>query len=801
MAKVGRNEPCPCGSGKKFKKCCGVDPTTMAGTVPCTRAERTAVLAMMDHYTDELLVDEEEDAFAEMWGRHAEREDELPPDLLALANDAHDAWFAFDYRLDDDTRVVDRVLASAPLTAGQRSYLQQMRDSTMRLYEVTDTVPGVSVTLSDVLDGGSVTVHERSGSRSMPRRMLLAARVIPRGSSGGPEMEYGLLHIPDLYRGVIDAARAHIDEFLRDNPGASRQEAYEDLPPLLFDAWLTSIFEPAVPELRNFDGEDVVLTRVSFRIEDAGALERALGAANAEGIEPTGAGRWIWAGQSGSGKDVTFAMLAVKDGTLTVECNSVARGERARALVERLARDAVLHRATTHEDVRRKVAQSVTDRALGRVDDEAPSAGALDPAVAEGLVLQLQARHYRSWVDEPVPMLDGQTPRAAARVSALRPRVEALLRDLEGTYERALKDGEPAYDPSWMWAELGLRDDAASMSQGAPAHDRLAERVPGSAEAIRAAADRIRARAGFDERATTVGEDDVRADLELQRFVRRERPSANDAGSDGQHAAPYLALLVNFELHRRKVLWVDGALSFLLEGTDLDVAGGELRVPFPSFALVLSDRHALGLGERLLARRAGDPLRGQILRVATVYVTERRGMSGRSLSVTFAFDALGSDLPSLVVFDVPAGDDDSLNAWLDTVAPLPVSDAPSTANPARALLRLVLNAVLYATSASVTLDVRKPAPSPSPKSPPEVVPPESDSLYVLPGTIDIRLVRRLKELERAPGGGTLLARFLVRGHWRRPQKGWADQRLRWIAPYWKGPELGAIIEKAYRLTP
>ena len=23
--KVGRNDPCPCGSGKKFKKCCGVN--------------------------------------------------------------------------------------------------------------------------------------------------------------------------------------------------------------------------------------------------------------------------------------------------------------------------------------------------------------------------------------------------------------------------------------------------------------------------------------------------------------------------------------------------------------------------------------------------------------------------------------------------------------------------------------------------------------------------------------------------------------------------------------------------------
>jgi uncharacterized protein YecA (UPF0149 family) len=22
-SKIGRNDPCPCGSGKKFKKCCG----------------------------------------------------------------------------------------------------------------------------------------------------------------------------------------------------------------------------------------------------------------------------------------------------------------------------------------------------------------------------------------------------------------------------------------------------------------------------------------------------------------------------------------------------------------------------------------------------------------------------------------------------------------------------------------------------------------------------------------------------------------------------------------------------------
>jgi hypothetical protein len=45
----------------------------------------------------------------------------------------------------------------------------------------------------------------------------------------------------------------------------------------------------------------------------------------------------------------------------------------------------------------------------------------------------------------------------------------------------------------------------------------------------------------------------------------------------------------------------------------------------------------------------------------------------------------------------------------------------------------------------------------------------------------------------------MLARFMVRGHWRKAQKAWADQRLRWIEPYWRGPDMAAMIERVYRL--
>jgi uncharacterized protein YecA (UPF0149 family) len=29
--KVGRNDPCPCGSGRKYKKCCGASPQAATG--------------------------------------------------------------------------------------------------------------------------------------------------------------------------------------------------------------------------------------------------------------------------------------------------------------------------------------------------------------------------------------------------------------------------------------------------------------------------------------------------------------------------------------------------------------------------------------------------------------------------------------------------------------------------------------------------------------------------------------------------------------------------------------------------
>jgi hypothetical protein len=170
------------------------------------------------------------------------------------------------------------------------------------------------------------------------------------------------------------------------------------------------------------------------------------------------------------------------------------------------------------------------------------------------------------------------------------------------------------------------------------------------------------------------------------------------------------------------------------------------------------------------------------------------------LELCFAFDALGADLPAVIRHELVLADEQPVRAYLDAVAPLPPIEPPPTdTSPVRGLIRTTINAILYATSASVEPE-RRPPPTP-PAGPTLTRACSSDEVYFLPGTIDISHVRRLQELDRAPGGRALMRRHMVRGHWRRAAKTWSDPRLRWIEPYWKGPDMAAIIEQAYRLKP
>lgn len=443
----------------------------------------------------------------------------------------------------------------------------------------------------------------------------------------------------------------------------------------------------------------------------------------------------------------------------------------------------------------------------------APAVAEESPRAAAELRLQQQ---YATWCDSPLKQLADSTPRTAAVAPELRPYLLEILRDLEDSYERNLILGEPAFDPSLLWDELGLRETRDGPRDGPPplGHETIAALVPGLAElAVEVATHQ---RHGDSDLERSLSQELIANDPAVDRFLSTHKRARTQAGvyPDQVHfeireLLAHLGVRCNLELYHRKVFWVADELSWMLGTTGLDgFDGSSLRLPFACFALVFTDRYALSLAERMLARVSGHPLSGRILRVVTAYVQEltlpgdRRGMR-----VVFMCDADGKEWPALVGRDFALDPQRSLVDLL--AAAVPGVDAGELAPiwsciPLRHLFHLVVNTLLRLTRARAE---RGEAPTLLPPAPAHRMsgsPRErrsSERVFELPGHIDIRLLRAIQHARRGAFSREQLHRCLVRGYHRKSNPGWKDQDERWIKPHFRGPDDAPLVERQYRVMP
>lgn len=432
-------------------------------------------------------------------------------------------------------------------------------------------------------------------------------------------------------------------------------------------------------------------------------------------------------------------------------------------------------------------------------------------AEREAAELRLHAQ-YAGWLDTVSDRLAGATPRAAAASPELQPRLVELLRELEAEYGLRLTLDEPAFDPSLLWDDLNLRVLRDGPSDRPPplGHETMASLVPGLSDVAVEVARQHRDSRNRDLE-WTIPSDIIARDPRVHRFLQEHIHARVQQGAELEpiHAgvrllAAHVGLLSNFELHLRKVVWVDEKLSWMFSASSLDeVDGEELRLPFGCMALVFTDRYALGLAERLLARVPGEPLRGRILRVLTAYLHNVTLAGGRrGIRVVFTCDADGDEWPAVIGRDFPIVPEARVVDILRSEAPgvdggelAPIWSCV----PLRHLLHLVVHAVLEVTSTRGQWIVREPAPSQSEPRPHTRR--TEERVFELPGSIDIKVYRAIREAKRGAVSSVQIHQCLVRGYRRRASPGWKDQRKRWVKPYWRGPEDGPIVERPYRLLP
>lgn len=189
MEKIGRNEPCPCGSGKKYKKCCLTKQQENAARRRVEANVAGSVLDWLAARHPEGVRDAVQDGFYQGL-KNTERET-----LSGETNRYHELlnvnlgeWLMTDARIKigEELKPVREVLLGADgpdLDGTGRHWLDTLGEFPLSIYEVSRVEPGTGMLLADLVrpDEPEVWVSEKMATNSFLRWDTLAARLVRRG--------------------------------------------------------------------------------------------------------------------------------------------------------------------------------------------------------------------------------------------------------------------------------------------------------------------------------------------------------------------------------------------------------------------------------------------------------------------------------------------------------------------------------------------------------------------------------------------------------------------------------------------
>ena len=458
---VGRNDPCPCGSGKKYKKCCGAA-TLDPGPYFAERA-RTRILGELVAFATGRQFDDEFRRAAEIYWEGAVEAANLDEMIARMEPDfariAFIEWYVHDFRLADRRTFIEHFLTSrrAALDAAERAFLEQAQKTFVSLYLVLDVRLEEGLTLHDLLLDRTVDVRERSATRSLVKWDIFAARLMER--DGSLIIVGGVIPFRAQDREpLVSRLKRAFTRYRRDHPEATLEEFLKENA-AWFNHRMQEILQTPPPHLITPERDPVVFCKSHYRVTDKAAVVNAL--REAPEFDEDEDGDFAWHEDLGGGRLRSLAKIEWTEEGLTVSCMSEERLARARTLLERAAGQWLVHRGDTLQD---------PWKALELAGELPPDPNPLPRELEEPAYLKYKEEHYRLWPDSALPYLDGKTPRQAVRTAGGRRRVADLIRMLENGEERNRREKGFGYDVSWMWTELRLdplgRSTRTSPSKG-----------------------------------------------------------------------------------------------------------------------------------------------------------------------------------------------------------------------------------------------------------------------------------------------------------------------------------------------
>ena len=457
VGKTARNAPCPCGSGRKHKHCCLLEQERMEQQArDDERVGRSISDWSVEQFGDELA-----QAFDEF---HPESRRIEERDFALLLT-----WFISDRELDGGGTPLERYLARPDLDPGEHEVAERIAAAWLGLHRVRAVAPGRSVELEDILTGAAIVAVSESVSREVVCWDLVLCRVMPGrpltlwgpvlvyAPDEEPELRVELDRLADAYRLPHDPVG--LGEVFR----LAGRELYRFVPP-------SRLVEPSY---FTAEGDPLVAARAAWSLADPEDAFRVLDAPP----------KLLWVGESADGSGECFQLTGDRAELLAqrpslppnaVFFESSYDGFPDRIGIGTFVLDGCELRFDAISEPRlERAIELVTDRLAGnaklREREVAPldlhrseQGEALAPAEEDVHASDYLERYLRRWLDEPLALLEGLTPRAAAAVPRLRGELELLVRAIENRAALARRAGAAWPEVRWLWEELGLTSRLAA---------------------------------------------------------------------------------------------------------------------------------------------------------------------------------------------------------------------------------------------------------------------------------------------------------------------------------------------------
>lgn len=466
---IGRNAPCPCGSGLKYKKCCLLrrqSDSRRDAAARSARERRNEVVGhalgwLRRHHQDAFFaaLDEFESATAVDDGRPlSETEDEYFK-MQTLEWALAEGVTEIDGR---EVRLRDLVLeAGIVLEADHRLWLERATEEPLRLWKIVTVSPSEGLELQDLLDEGAETVWatERAGSRTLRRLDVIAAR-LARWDDG---WEIAALYsIPD--HEVLSLVRRIEDEV---GTGRADPRQARRVGRLIRDTWVRLFTQRRYPpKIVDSGGDPIELTTDHWQVVDEDELKRRLAA------QPDVVGNrdGSWSRLQDPEAETSRSLLALNSGKrpdrLEVFAQTRKLADEGRLWLEGVAGPSLRF-------LTREIVDPMSERVLGgeaaggrsmaiesvRIGDETPPdpEGEIPPDLKSRLIEKLYRQQYAGMADCSIPALGDKTPRQALREPGGERRVRLWLEGFEKNERRmAEDDGRDPVDLGFLWQEIGL---------------------------------------------------------------------------------------------------------------------------------------------------------------------------------------------------------------------------------------------------------------------------------------------------------------------------------------------------------